>query len=210
MLFNDATICYQHWQSCATCHPEGRADALNWDLLNDGAGTPKNTRSMLLAHRTPPSMSLGVRATAEVAVRAGVEHILFTQLPEGDAAAIDVYLKSLRPLPSPRLEGGRLSEAALRGKRLFESRQVGCSRCHPAPLYTDGRMHDVGAPTVDGIRRLDTPTLIEVWRTAPYLHDGRYATVERLLIEGRHGSRGDRLPLDRREIGDLVEFVLSL
>ena len=31
MLFDDATICYQSWQSCASCHPDARADALNWD-----------------------------------------------------------------------------------------------------------------------------------------------------------------------------------
>ena len=29
----------------------------------------------------------------------------------------------------------------------------------------------------------DTPTLIEVWRTAPYLHDGRYLTIEELIAE---------------------------
>ena len=56
MLFNDASLCFQHWQSCASCHPGGgRVDALNWDLLNDGIGNPKNTKSMLLAHKTPPA-----------------------------------------------------------------------------------------------------------------------------------------------------------
>ena len=29
MLWNDGTMCFQHWQSCASCHPEGRMDALN-------------------------------------------------------------------------------------------------------------------------------------------------------------------------------------
>ena len=36
MLFHDATICFQHWQACASCHPDARVDGLNWDLLNDG------------------------------------------------------------------------------------------------------------------------------------------------------------------------------
>ena len=31
--FHDAGICHQGWQSCSSCHPEGRADGLNWDLL---------------------------------------------------------------------------------------------------------------------------------------------------------------------------------
>lgn len=53
-LFNDATICFQQWQSCASCHPGGgRLDGLNWDLVNDGIGNPKNTKSLLLVHKTP-------------------------------------------------------------------------------------------------------------------------------------------------------------
>ncbi len=47
-LFHDATICHQSWQSCASCHPDGRLDGLNWDLLNDGPGNPKNTKSLVL------------------------------------------------------------------------------------------------------------------------------------------------------------------
>jgi len=59
--------------------------------------------------------------------------------------------------------------------------------------------------------RFDTPTLIEVWRTAPYLHDGRYESVRQVLIEGRHGLK-DKVfeALSKRQIEDLVEFVLSL
>jgi len=55
---------------------------LNWDLLNDGVGNPKHTKSMLLAHRTPPAMSEGVRLTAEAAVRSGLTHILYADRPE--------------------------------------------------------------------------------------------------------------------------------
>jgi hypothetical protein len=67
MYFNDGQFCFQSWQSCASCHPDGRADGLNWDLLNDGIGNPKNTRNMLLCFQTPPSMSLGIRDSADVA-----------------------------------------------------------------------------------------------------------------------------------------------
>ena len=49
MLFQDASCCFQKWQSCATCHPDARADGINWDLLNDGMGNPKQTKSLLLA-----------------------------------------------------------------------------------------------------------------------------------------------------------------
>ncbi|MCP5109937.1 MAG: cell surface protein, partial [bacterium] len=68
MLFHDATLGFQGWQACASCHPDARSDALHWDLLNDGLGNPKNTRSLLLSHRTPPAMSGGIRETAEMAV----------------------------------------------------------------------------------------------------------------------------------------------
>jgi len=212
MLFHDATICYQQWLSCASCHPDGRADALNWDLMNDGVGNPKNTKSMLLSHRTPPSMASGVRETAERAVRSGISHILFSQRPEDEAVAMDEYLKSLRPVPSPHLADGRLSAAAERGRQLFHSDRIACHKCHPAPLYTDLKAHRVGTRSpYETEDRFDTPTLVEVWRTAPYLHDGRYTTVKELLVEGRHGLQGGRLEgLSQQDIDDLVEFVLSL
>jgi YVTN family beta-propeller protein len=212
MLFHDATLCFEHWQSCASCHADGRSDALNWDLLNDGGGSPRNTKSLLFAHRTPPVMATGVRAKAEVAVRAGIEHILFNyDNIEAEAAAIDAYLKSLRPVPSPRLVDGRPSESARRGKQLFESDEVGCASCHPAPLYTDLDMHELIPPNSWSREKLDTPTLIEVWRTAPYMNDGRFTTVRKLLIKGNHGvTRGGIEKLTEQQIDDLVEFVLSL
>ena len=57
--FHDASDCFQTWLSCATCHPDVRADGLNWDLLNDGVGNPKNTRTMLWSSRTPPCDGVG-------------------------------------------------------------------------------------------------------------------------------------------------------
>ncbi len=210
LLFHDATICYQQWQSCASCHPDGRVDGLNWDLMNDGVGNAKNTKSMVWAHQTPPAMAEGVRMSAEEAVRSGIRHILFSVRPEEEAAAIDAYLKSLRPVPSPRLVDGRLSPAAQRGRWLFESPRIGCARCHPAPLYTDLKAHNVGSRgPMERTDRFDTPSLVEAWRTAPYLHDGRYLTVKELLVEGRHGLRGGQ-HLSEKELDDLVEFVLSL
>ena len=212
MLFNDATICREHWQSCASCHPDGRSDALNWDLLNDGVGNPKNTKSLVLAHKTPPSMAEGVRPTAEAAVRAGLSNILFADRPEEEAAAIDEYLKSLQPATSPHLIDGRLSPAAERGKMLFQSDRIGCHGCHPPPLYTDLKMHDVGTRGLsDYVDAFDTPTLLEVWRTAPYLHDGRCATIKEVIGTGKHGEDRDHpRKMSAAEVDDLVEFVLSL
>ena len=212
MLFNDAALCFQHWQSCASCHPDARIDALNWDLINDGLGNPKNCRSMVLAHKTPPSMSSGVLSTAEVAVRGAIEHLLFAKHSEKDAAAIDEYLKSLRPVSSPYLKDGKLSPAAERGKKLFFDTNINCAKCHPEPLFTDRHRHDVGSRgQYDRRDAFDTPTLIECWRTAPYLHDGRYTTMKEVFAKGRHGKEGGDLDkLSDQQINNLVEYVLSL
>jgi YVTN family beta-propeller protein len=209
MIFNDADRCFQKWQSCASCHPDGRADGLNWDLQNDGFGNPKNTRNMLLTHRTPPSMSLGIRSTAEVAVRAGFKFIQFVDPPEEECAAVDEYLKGLRPVPSPHLVEGRPGPAARRGQEAF--RKAGCAACHPAPLYTDLRLYDVGTGTaIDKDKAFDTPTLVEVWRTAPYLNDGRAATVREVLTRFNPDHRHGRTDLlSESEIADLEAFVLS-
>jgi DNA-binding beta-propeller fold protein YncE len=212
-LFHDATICHQSWQSCSTCHPDGRVDGLNWDLLNDGIGNPKNTKSLLWAHRTPPAMSTGVRASAEEAVRSGLRHILFANRPEAEARAIDEYLKSLRPVPIPYLVKGSLSKAAQRGKRLFEDPKVGCATCHPGPLFTDCKRHDVvGDPLGQGTGiPMDTPTLVECWRTAPYLHDGSAATIREVLTtKNRPDCHGRTSQLSAGQIEDLVSYVLSL
>ena len=103
LLFHDATICYQQWLSCASCHPDGRADGLNWDLLNDGEGNPRTPRACCGPHRTPPAMWEGVRSDAEEAVRSGIRHILFADRPEGEAAAIDAYLESRGRSPARTL-----------------------------------------------------------------------------------------------------------
>ena len=213
ILFNDAEICFQHWQSCESCHPDARVDGFNWDLMNDGLGNPKNTRNMLFAHIAGPAMSLGVRETAEAAVRAGITHILFAVRPEEEAKMIDEYLRSLQPVPSPYLVDGKLTPAAERGKKIFFDEKVGCSNCHPEPIYTDKKSHDVGSvgkydkPT----DKFNTPRLVEAWRTAPYMHDGQYLTIKELIAKGKHGAKGgDISKLSEKDIDDLAEFVLSL
>ncbi len=212
-LFNDGAISFQGWLSCNSCHsPDARVDALNWDLLNDGIGNPKNAKSLLLAHRTPPAMWHGIRETAEIAVRAGIRNILFTQRPEDDATAIDVFLKSLKPLPSPHLVDGKLSPAAQRGRRIFNDTKVACARCHPAGLYTDLKSYDVGTcGKTDESAQFDTPTLIETWRTGPYLHDGSAATMRDVVTTSNLGDKhGATSHLKPNEIDDLIAYLLSL
>jgi YVTN family beta-propeller protein len=222
LFFNDASLCFQKWQSCASCHPDARVDGLNWDLLNDGIGNPKNVKSMYMSHKTPPGMSTAVRADAETAVRAGIRYIQFAVRPDEDAQAIDEYLENMPAVPSPYLVKGKLSKSAKRGEKLFKSDEVGCINCHPEPLYTDLLVHNVGtASTIDSTTNksgnrvaqleYDTPSLKEVWRSGPYLHDGRYTDIKQVITEGNHGDmRGKTSHLSKKEINDLVEFVKSL
>jgi cytochrome c peroxidase len=106
---------------------------------------------------------------------------------------------------------GRLSKAAERGKELFS--KVGCADCHVPGLFTDQGPHDVGTraaydhPTDE----FYTPTLIEVWRTAPYLHNGSAATMRDVLTTcNPNGEHANTKGLSEQEMNDLCEYVLSL
>ena len=87
-----------------------------------------------------------------------------------------------------------------------------CAECHPEPLYSDLQMHDVASRgQYDRRDDFDTPALIEVWRTAPYMHDGHYTTMKELFTKGKHGKKGGNVEkLSEQELDDLVEFVMSL
>jgi mono/diheme cytochrome c family protein len=222
MLWNDGAMCFQQWQSCASCHPDGRADALNWDLLNDGIGNPKQTKNMVYSHLTPPTMVTGIRLDMKTCNRKGLTHIQFVVRPEEDALCIDAYIESLEPVPSPYLVKGALSPAAKRGERLFKS--AGCADCHPPDkqgpkgerlfCYPFGHKNYkkyllLGVGNEEG-REWDTTTLVETWRTAPYLYDGRALTMEEVLTTANPGDvHGKTSKLKPAEIKDLAEYILS-
>jgi YVTN family beta-propeller protein len=207
--FCDASICMQQWQSCQSCHPFTRPDALNW-ILNSEVAAPKNAKSMLYTFQTPPTSWAGKRPGAggpDGSVRAGIRTELFTEPNEAAAVAIDSFLMRLKPVPSPRLVKGRLSESAQRGKSCYT--KVGCQFCHPAPLYTDMRFHNAGvADPFDANTSWDTPSIIESWRTGPWGHLGSYDKLEDLILLGGHSM--DASKLTPQEFQDLMEYILSL
>ena len=146
-----------------------------------------------------------------------------------DLDALAAYVASLDRWPvSPyRRDGDADWEAAVaRGRALFESAETGCADCHRPPRYTDSGfdesgqaiLHDVGTATAVSGGRLggplpgfDTPTLRGLWASAPYLHDGRAATLTEVLTtynpEDRHGRTSH---LTAEQIEDLVTFLRSL
>ncbi len=218
MLYNDGSMCFQQWQSCASCHPDGRVDGLNWDLLNDGMGNPKQTKSEIYSHVTPPTMVTGIRKDMHTCNAAGLVHIQFVTRPEEDVHCFDAYVERMKPVPSPYLVNGKLSARAQRGETLFVKAK--CADCHTPdkkapggePLWTDLKLYDVGLGTAtEAGRKFDTPTLAECWRTAPYLYDGRALTMEEVLTTcNPNDTHGETSKLTPEQIKDLAEYVLSL
>ncbi|MFI3264474.1 MAG: YVTN family beta-propeller repeat-containing protein [Rikenellaceae bacterium] len=203
--FNDASNCFQSWQSCNGCHPgDGRTDGMNWDLMNDGVGNSKNCKSLLLSHTTPPAMISGIRESAHLATRTGFTHIQFFEPTEEMHESVYAYMSSLKAVPSPYLVNGELSEKAKAGRKVFE--KLKCDECHTGAYYTDMKMHVIG-DDVEFEAGWDTPTLIEVWRTAPYLFDGRAATMREVFEVHKHGV--DK-KLKESDLDALVEYVNSL
>jgi YVTN family beta-propeller protein len=210
LAFCDASICYQQWQSCASCHPDGRADGLNWDQQNDGLGNPKNTKSLLYSHVTPPCMITGIRESAELAVRNGILHTLQTRQPETLSVDIDDYLKNLTPIASPYLKEYKKKDPKQLGKKLFE--QAGCAQCHNGLYFTDMTKYDVGSGDAnDAGRPFDTPSLSEIWRTAPYLYDGRAATLQEMFtLYNSDDKHGITKKLSKEELDALILYVNTL
>ena len=117
------------------------------------------------------------------------------------ARALASYVRTIVAGDSPYdryLAGDRsaLSEAAQRGLALFRGK-AGCSGCHISPNFTDEQFHNTGvawrtgALADEGRARVTgapedrgafkTPTLREVTRTAPYMHDGSFAALDRVI-----------------------------
>jgi len=119
------------------------------------------------------------------------------------------YIQSLAAEPNPNVP--QSDEAARRGKLLFEGKAA-CTTCHPGPHFTDKKSYNVGVTSLNEPHaQYDTPSLIEAYRTAPYYHDGRAATLKEALMqpdpEHLHGNVKDLAP---QEIEDLIAYVLSL
>jgi hypothetical protein len=207
--YYSALNCQQNWLSCASCHDEGRPDGLNWDLQNDGTGNPKQTKSHVFSSETPPTNVSGCRENAEVSA------------PEERVQPTYAFIKSLKPEPSPFLgPDGKLTPDAVEGKKLFEG-SAGCSGCHKGTYFTDMQKHDVGTrrfgtegpdnnPTWD-TAGWDTPTLIEVWRTAPYLHLGSAMTVKDVMTtENKNKKHGNAADMSSQQIEQLSAYVMQI
>jgi DNA-binding beta-propeller fold protein YncE len=207
--YDDASNCFQKWQSCFSCHPFARPDALNWMLASEST-RQRNAKSMLQSWWTPPTAWNGRRPHAggpDGSIRMGVYYELGITPTEDICLPLDTFLMRLKPVMSPVLVKGELSASAERGKAIFG--RIGCGSCHPAPLYTDNDYHNAGVPDpLDASLDWNTPSLIEAWRTAPYSHLGNYDKIREIIQLRAHSIGASKL--SEQEMDDLVEFVSSL
>jgi DNA-binding beta-propeller fold protein YncE/mono/diheme cytochrome c family protein len=211
-IFHDASRTLQSWLSCVSCHYEGRSDGLAWDLLNDGSGNPKNSHTMLYSPNTPPVMSHGVRADAAAAITAGLKGFEFAMPTAGEEEALGNYLNALTAEPYNKA-GAPKSESAKRGAAVFT--KAGCDTCHSGKFYTDLKPHDVGTKgkldLAADSAEFYTYTLADLWRSAPYLHDGSAPTLKDVLTTKNVGDKhGKTSTLTAQEIDDLVQYQLEL
>ena len=210
IYFHDATRCFQRWHSCATCHLDGgRVDGLPWDFLRDGIDNGKDVISLINMPHTSPHNRLATRPNPRECMRTGIGGSHQVVPDEADVDDLLAYVRSLTAERNPNLP--QFAEAARRGKLLFDGK-ANCATCHPSPYFTDKKTHNVGITSPnEPDARYDTPSLVEAYRTAPYYHDGRAATMREALTEHDpkhlHGNLADLTP---EEIEDLIAYVLSL
>ena len=164
------------------------------------------------------------------------------------AVAVEHYLFSLVSADSKfdQVEKGEenFTEEEERGRFLFFQpivgedgvKGAGCAECHPAPFFTDHQFHnnglslrrrDKGREEVTGEKadrgKFSVPSLRNIEITSPYMHDGRFSTLEQVIAhysEGLHKSAsldptlakldGKGLQLSEEDEAALVAFLKTL
>jgi cytochrome c peroxidase len=154
------------------------------------------------------------------------------------AAALASYVRTIvsGDAPFDRFVSGNfraLSDRAKRGSVLFRTK-ARCNTCHAGPLLSDEQFHNTGVAWRTGMLAdegrfrvtrspadrgaFKTPTLREIRRTAPYMHDGSFQTLAAVIEFYDNGGISnpalDReirpLHLSRTEKKDLLAFLLAL
>jgi len=88
LFFNDARMCFQQWQSCATCHPDGRTDGLEWAFPNaEGLGRPEMTCDLGTIDME--------RSARKNRMATDIEIALFAMPEKDKVAAMTEYVKSV-------------------------------------------------------------------------------------------------------------------
>ena len=212
-----------NWMACASCHMDAGFDGKTW---LGGEPGPRNTPTLRGIGGTFPLHWSADRPDVQSFQETFTGLMAGTGLPDPELNALAAYLVSLQPKPSPmRHRDGSLTPQAVQGAAVF--RQASCSACHTPSAearFTDRQLHDVGTgePFYEHPSRpgsvpeafgpaFDTPSLRELWLTAPYLHDGRAPTLRDVLTTfNKDGLHGMTSALSEEELSALEAFLLSL
>jgi hypothetical protein len=231
----------RRWIACASCHPDGHSDGRVWHNPEGLRKTPPllglaHTHPLHWSADRDEVQDFEYTIRGRLMQGTGLlrgalkpkQGFQATELEEdlagrsGDLDAMAIYCNSFEFTLSPHIPApGQLSPAAQRGKTLFLSDAVGCAKCHSGPYFTDSslkkpfNLHDVGTGGDDPSEKMgpkyDTPTLLGVYRNAPYLHHGKAPTLRAVLTTCNKGDKhGKTSQLKEGEIDDLVAFVQSL
>ena len=222
----------QRWISCSSCHPDGQPDGRTWHNPEGLRQTPP-LHGLAFTHPQHWSADRDETQDFEHTIRGplmGGQGLHKGRLNKplgatnkGLSASLDAlaaYTNSHTFTLSPYAKKG-LSPAAERGQKLFASKQTKCAECHSGPFLTDSQSgkpsvrHDVGTGNADASETMgssyNTPMLLGLYRSAPYLHHGTAATLQDVLTtqnaNDRHGVTSHLSPA---EVNDLAEFLKSL
>ena len=222
----------RRWISCSSCHPDGDSDGRVWQQP-EGLRDTQPLYGLTWTHPLHWSADRDEVQDFEHTIRGplmqgrglvrGAIHESLDKPNQGLSPALDalaVYTNTHTFALSPHAKQG-LSESAKRGQALFFSEQVGCAKCHTGPLFTDSqpggerKLHDVGTGTSDPTEKMepayDTPTLLGVYRSAPYLHHGKAKSLEEVLTNlNPDDQHGKTKQLTKAQIADLVEYLKCL
>jgi len=214
-IFHDAKRSLDQWYSCHTCHWEGGGNTVTFDTLNDGSvGSYKTVLPLWHLADTGPWTWHGWQDDLTTAVKKSMIDTMQAPEPsDEDVAALVAFLSALRAPTSPfRARDGGLSEAAARGRTLFESDRAGCADCHAGPLYTSADLHDVGLGREgDRFPSFSVPTLVGGFRKVRWLHNAKAKSLHELLAGPHSPEKVSGLtPLSDGEIDDLVAWLESL
>jgi YVTN family beta-propeller protein len=235
---DDLPITQNHWVACATCHIEGRSDAVTWLFEEGPRDTPTNAGGMtdtgFLFRTGDRSKIQDYWQTIDIE-QGGFFHPGGAQQALLDAIA--AYVNYGIPVPVPPT-----TDNALRGQGRAVFDRLGCAACHSGRSRTDSGignpglnlkgeilLHDVGTCVtsgpwpdvahlaIDGEPRsacaFDTPALRGLWDSAPYLHDGSAAKLEDVLPSMLKAAAGPGAPPETLSASDqraLIEFLRSL
>lgn len=201
-IFTGAGKGYGADHSCNTCHAEGLTDTQVWKV--GPVGEYATPRPLFWLEGTYP---LGWPAYLSDVRNWGYEggSTIGVRPTTAEAEDLASYLASIVPPPAAndgtRFDGS-LSDAAIRGKEVFEG-DGGCTACHRPPLFTSRKQLDEGVTP----GRTDIPSLVGVYRHGVWLKDGSATTLDDAVRRVVSWLGGE---LDDAQLADVTEYVREL